>query len=435
MKEGTKKRIGKIFRVIRNSLFLSIATLLSAFVAGAFLYYKFSIGLYEDSRLALIVSLAVCLVCIGTWRLLFRRVGKIYLAIFLSPWIYLLVYSIGLDPVYKHLMARIGNAEAQFELGGMYHIGAKRLMGQGVPKDHPKDHMEAAKWYQLAIEQGSAPAKYALGSMYANGARYKNIKQVIKLQGHKVGVLKDDKKALDLFQDSAEKGFFESQLSLGWMYYQGVKGIGVQKNDRKAFKWFRHALVEDEYSKNGNQNSLFQSHWTNHDVYNISDYSLVQRSENALGEIYEQGLVVQQDYKEAARWYRRAARKFFLLDYCTPRYTYNRSCRAYSNYPEAQYNLGLMYANGYGVPEDNVLAHMWWSIASTNDELRYHQFCINAGMRTGCGGHYSMEEIKGVKDAMEGIKILEKKMTPQQIEEAEKMAMKWKRKTPDPLLP
>jgi hypothetical protein len=36
---------------------------------------------------------------------------------------------------------------------------------------------------------------------------------------------------------------------------------------------------------------------------------------------------------------------------------------------------------------------------------------------------------------MEGIKILEKKMTPQQIEEAEKMAMKWKRKTPDPLLP
>ena len=60
--------------------------------------------------------------------------------------------SIGLDPVYKHLMAR-GNAEAQFELGGMYHIGAKRLMGQGVPKDHPKDHMEAAKWYQLAIEQ------------------------------------------------------------------------------------------------------------------------------------------------------------------------------------------------------------------------------------------------------------------------------------------
>ncbi len=431
MKEGTKKRIGKILRVIRNSFFLSIATLFSAFVAGTFLVYKFMFGFYEESRLALIVSLVVCLVCIGIWRLLFRRVGKVYLAIFLSPWIYLLIYSIGLDPVYKHLMAKSGNAGAQFELGGMYHIGAKRLMGQGVPKDH----MEAVKWYQLAMEQGSAPAKYALGSMYYNGERYKNIKQVIELQGHKVGVLKDDKKALDLFQDSAEKGIFESQLSLGWMYYQGVGGIGVQKDDKKAFKWFRHALVEDEYSKNGNQNSLFESHWTSHDVSNISDYSLVQRSENAVGKIYEQGLVVQQDYKEAAKWYRRAARKFFLLDYCTPLYTYYRSCRAYSNYPEAQYNLGLMYANGHGVPEDNVSAYMWWSIASTNEELRYHQVCINAGIRTDCEGHYSSEEIKGVKDAMEGIKILEKKMTPQQIEEAVAMAMRWKRKTPDPLLP
>ena len=431
MEEGTKKRIGAIFRVTRNVLYISIATLLSALVAGAFLYYKFWFGFNEDSRLALIVSLAVCLVCIGVWRLLFRRVGKVYLAIFLSPWIFLLIYSIGLDPVYKHLLARIGNTDAQFELGGMYHVGAKRSMGQGVPKDH----MEAAKWYQLAIEQGSAPAKYALGLMYYNGNRYNNIKQVVELQGHKVEVLKDDKKALDLFQDSAEKGIFESQLSLGWMYYQGVEGIGVLKDYKKAFKWFRYALAEDEYSVNGNQNSLFKSHWTNHDVYNISDYSLVQRAENALGEIYEQGLGVKQNYKEAAKWYRRAARKFFLLDYCTPRNTYYRSCRAYSNYPEAQYKLGLMYANGYGVPEDSLLAHMWWSIASTNEELRYHQFCINAGMRTGCDGYYSLGEIKGIKDAMEGIKILEKKMTPQQIEEAETMAMKWKRKTPDPLLP
>ena len=94
-----------------------------------------------------------------------------------------------------------------------------------------------------------------------------------------------------------------------------------------------------------------------------------------------------------------------------------------------------MYANGYGVPEDSLLAHMWWSIASTNDELRYPQVCINDGMRTGCDGYYSPGEIKGIKDAMEGIKILEKKMTPQQIEEAETMAIKWKRKTPDPLLP
>ena len=31
----------------------------------------------------------------------------------------------------------------------------------------------------------------------------------------------------------------------------------------------------------------------------------------------------------------------------------------------AQYNLGVMYANGTGVIQDNVYAHMWWNIASS----------------------------------------------------------------------
>ncbi|MDA1310441.1 MAG: hypothetical protein O2985_12665, partial [Proteobacteria bacterium] len=30
----------------------------------------------------------------------------------------------------------------------------------------------------------------------------------------------------------------------------------------------------------------------------------------------------------------------------------------------AQNNLGIMYRNGKGVPQDNVLAHMWWSLAT-----------------------------------------------------------------------
>jgi len=33
-----------------------------------------------------------------------------------------------------------------------------------------------------------------------------------------------------------------------------------------------------------------------------------------------------------------------------------------------QYNLGFMYANGEGVPKDNVLAYMWWNIAGANGD-------------------------------------------------------------------
>jgi uncharacterized protein len=32
----------------------------------------------------------------------------------------------------------------------------------------------------------------------------------------------------------------------------------------------------------------------------------------------------------------------------------------------AQYNLGLMYQNGYGVVQNNILSHMWYNIASAN---------------------------------------------------------------------
>ena len=32
----------------------------------------------------------------------------------------------------------------------------------------------------------------------------------------------------------------------------------------------------------------------------------------------------------------------------------------------AQYNLGIVYKNGNGVPQDNVAAHMWHNLASAN---------------------------------------------------------------------
>ena len=55
--------------------------------------------------------------------------------------------------------AEQGNAEAQFNLGGMY------ANGLGVPEDQA----EAAKWYRKAAEQGHAEAQCSLGVMYQFG--------------------------------------------------------------------------------------------------------------------------------------------------------------------------------------------------------------------------------------------------------------------------
>ena len=60
----------------------------------------------------------------------------------------------------------------------------------------------------------------------------------------------------------------------------------------------------------------------------------------------------------------------------------------------AQYNLGLMYANGQGVTKDYIRAHMWWNLASSAGDA---------------GGDKNRD-------------IVAKKMTPQQIEKAQDMA-------------
>jgi TPR repeat protein len=340
--------------------------------------------------------------------------------------IYVLVIYLGtlVDPQYRHLLAKRGNAAMQFDLGWMHEIGYR------VPRN-PK---EAIKWYQLAANKKHAGAQFALGVMYYDG---KYVKQ-------------NRREALKLFQRSAENGIFESQLNLGLMYYQRAKGLGLQKDKKKAFKLFRDALTEEEYLKNGNRYSIFSNHWNHHHkgillrddmvlaalIGAQSDFtlarraakaSLAQRAENALGQMYEQGQGVKQDYKEAIKWYQRAVKKNFGWNNCSRHYDDTFGCDTYSYYPEAQYNLGRMYANGYGVSKDNVLAYMWWNIASTVREVygRY-QYCIGDGKSKVCDPeNFKWETMDVVIDAKKSKKLLEKDMTTLQIFIAKIMSHRW----------
>ena len=57
-----------------------------------------------------------------------------------------------------------------------------------------------------------------------------------------------------------------------------------------------------------------------------------------------------------------------------------------------------MYVNGQGVPQDYVLANMWWNLSGSN----------------------------GYKDAVKNRNTVEKKMSKQQIEKAQELARNWK---------
>jgi TPR repeat protein len=87
---------------------------------------------------------------------------------------------------------------------------------------------------------------------------------------------------------------------------------------------------------------------------------------------------VPQDHQEAVRWYRLAADQ---------------------GYADAQYNLGVMYYKGQGVPQDYGEAHMWLNLATSR--------------ASGADAKLYAE----VRDTVAG------KMTPQQIAEAQRLAL------------
>jgi TPR repeat protein len=68
-----------------------------------------------------------------------------------------------------------------------------------------------------------------------------------------------------------------------------------------------------------------------------------------------------------------------------------------------QYNLGIMYRTGRGVPQDYVQAHMWFNLAAS------HTYPVD--------------------DAVADRDLVAARMTPLQIAEAQRLAREWKSKT------
>lgn len=102
-----------------------------------------------------------------------------------------------------------------------------------------------------------------------------------------------------------------------------------------------------------------------------------------LGVMYFRGQGVPQDYAEAVKWYRKAAEQGVAI---------------------AQSNLGALYDIGLGVPQDMTLAYMLYNLAAA-------------------GGYHP---------AVEARDVMTKIMTPAQIKEGQALASYWPVGTPLP---
>ncbi len=128
-----------------------------------------------------------------------------------------------------------------------------------------------------------------------------------------------------------------------------------------------------------------------------------------LGLMYDYGKGVPQDYQEAAKWYRPVAEQ---------------------GYAAAQNNLGSIYEHGKGVAQDYAEAMKWFRLSA---DQGYAAAQDNLGVMYNEGQGVPQDYVlahmwmnlaaaKGVQEAVKNRDILGKRMTPAQLAEAQRLA-------------
>jgi TPR repeat protein len=99
----------------------------------------------------------------------------------------------------------------------------------------------------------------------------------------------------------------------------------------------------------------------------------------------------------------------------------------------AQFNLGLIYANGYGVPEDDVEAVKWYRKAAEQGQARAQSnlgvmYLSGEGVPEDCVVAYmwcNLAAAQGYEGARSKKVMASIKMTKEQIAEAQKLSRDW----------
>jgi TPR repeat protein len=229
-------------------------------------------------------------------------------------------------------------------------------------------------------------------------------------------------------------------------------GVGSPGNVWSGWMEALNAFERKDYSTALKEFKLFEKRDDSKEQ-SYTAFRFQRRAQYHLGFMYQRGLGVPKDYKEAAKWYRKAADRgdtgaqASLLDFYRegkgvkqdykeavklsrilvkepnrPRFkfflgwAYLKGKGVKQDYKEAlgwfrkasnkgsvkaRYYMGEMYRNGYGVLKDNTFAHMWFRLAAEG----------------------------GDKNAIVGKRKIEKEMTPLQIKKTKRLAAEWKIET------
>ena len=136
-----------------------------------------------------------------------------------------------------------------------------------------------------------------------------------------------------------------------------------------------------------------------------------------LGQLYDEGTGVPQDYGQAKEWFEKAAKQ---------------------GHAGAQVNLGTLYLQGEGAPQSSQMALFWLSRAAEQGhalafaKLGWVYEQGRGVLQDFIQAHkwYSLAVANGYEKAAEYRDALAKQMTSAQIAEAQNLTREWKPKTP-----
>jgi TPR repeat protein len=314
--------------------------------------------------------------------------------------------------------AEAGDAVFQELMGECY---ADDVSSDGIPVDS----VEAMKWYRLAADQGNAKAQRNLGVI--------------------LGVPKDIAETVKSHRKAADQGDAKAQYNLGVMYQYS---LGVPKDIAEAVKWYRKAAEQGnkpaqielgvichnrdavlKYSaedakrlwelsvlKDG-KSPFYLDFWSFLDKQSKADEDALGWYRKAacaglsvplcrLGVMYANGEGVPKNSAEAVKWYELAARL--------------------GHNATAQYNLGVMYANGTGVPKNNIIAAEFFEKAAVQG-LGDAQYRLGVMYANGVGvpkdlvqAHVwlNLSGVSGNDRAKNKLAMVQKEMTDSQKEQA-----------------
>ena len=243
------------------------------------------------------------------------------------------------------------NKDAQYGLAVCYANGNGIAKDEGIARQwllkaadagHVKAQLLASEWLIKGVGGSKDPEA---GVKYCEKAALQDDPEAIAVLGYyyfdgKI-IPQDYPKAIESFSRACEKGSESAAYMLGYCYREG---LGVETNAVKAFEYFK--LADERKSLPG--------------AY-------------ALGVAYENGVGVTVDYTEALGGYTRACDAEWEdplsgntmadaktgCDRIGEIGKYWKSANVENN-PEAQYHVGLCFANGTGVKKNLETAYGWY---------------------------------------------------------------------------